>query len=277
MISMHCPACGAEGRIPKDKVNVRMLCKRCLKSFHLTSNGKIVAGSPPEAHTHAHHEQPGHELDVVDHEIDVVMEGLKKGFRRMAILAAISAAPLLIWLLLRGGKVASLDDQAVRIARAFVKNDVSALRSLAVEGTVDEATELSEALLPEFRGHADIFQSVSPSVDVARLADAPGPGLSQVVASIRTDQPVGRMGIAVPDVSASMTPTGTVELPMVLAGDDRSGWRLDGERTLEAYRKSRAPAAMGRTARPSSAPASMPSTGAPKASPAAETVAAPRA
>ncbi|OJW23886.1 MAG: hypothetical protein BGO49_03365 [Planctomycetales bacterium 71-10] len=249
MISMHCPACGAEGRIPNDKVNVRMLCKRCLKSFHLTPAGKIVAGPPPGDHAAVHHEQPGHELDVVDHEIDVVVGRLKSAAPLILAVFGLAAAVLLGWRLTRGGKAATLDEQTVRIARALVKNDVAALRSLTVEGTADEAAELSEALLPEFRDHADVLQAASPSVEVARSPEAPGPGLSGVVASIRADQPVGRMGVAVPDVSASMTMSGSIELPLILAGDDRNGWRLDGERTLDAYRKSRTPAVPGRAAR----------------------------
>lgn len=269
MISMHCPSCGAEGRIPKDKVNVRLLCKRCLKSFHLTPAGKIVAGPPPEAHAPVHHEHPGHELDVVDHEIDVVVGKLKSAAPLAAAAGVLAAAALLGWMVMRGGKPASLDDQTVRIARALVKNDVAALRSLTVEGTADEAAELSAALLPEFRDHGDVLQSMSPSVEIARDPEAPGPGLSAVVASIRPDHPVGRMGVAVPDVSASMMTTGTVEVPLVLAGDDRKGWRLDGERTLEAYRKSRATAPIGRAAKPGGA--------VPKQPTAVEGAAAPRA
>ncbi len=273
MISMHCPACGAEGRIPRDKVNVRLLCKRCLKSFHLTGDGRIVAGPPPDAHAVVPHEHPGHEFDAVDHEIDVVVGRLKASAPGLVVAAGLVAAILSGWIVLRGGKAASLDDQAVRIAKALVKNDVVALRSLAVEGTDDEAAELSEALAPEFRDHADILIAGSPSVEISRRPEVPRSGLSEVVASIRTDQPVGRMGVAVPDVSASMKPTGTVELPIVLAGDDRNGWRLDGERTLEAYRKSRAATAPSRHARPGAAP----SASGPKASRTAEIVAVPRA
>ncbi len=37
MIEMKCPSCGAAGRIPPYKVNVRLICKKCLKPFHITS------------------------------------------------------------------------------------------------------------------------------------------------------------------------------------------------------------------------------------------------
>ena len=47
MIEMKCPACGAEGRAPKEKVNTRLVCRKCLKVFHLTPTGRAVLGEPP--------------------------------------------------------------------------------------------------------------------------------------------------------------------------------------------------------------------------------------
>jgi hypothetical protein len=239
MISMHCPACGAEGRVPKDKVNVRMLCKRCLKSFHLTPEGKVVAGPPPMDHAGTHEERHGPNLDAVDHEIDVVVGKLKSAVPKVAIVAGLGLILLLVWMVMRRGEVASLNDQTIRLARALARNDVEELRSLAVEGTGDEAAELSQALAPEFRDHADIHHTASPTVEVARKPEAPGPGLAEVVATIRADRPVGRMGEAIPDVSVSLKPA-AVEVPLVLSGDDQKGWRLDGERSLAAFRSSRA-------------------------------------
>ena len=49
MIEMKCPACGAEGRAPKDKINTRLVCKKCLRVFHLTPSGRAVIGEPPQA------------------------------------------------------------------------------------------------------------------------------------------------------------------------------------------------------------------------------------
>ncbi|WP_337174869.1 hypothetical protein [Paludisphaera sp.] len=250
-ISMHCPSCGAEGRIPRDKVNVRMLCKRCLKSFHLTPGGKILAGGPPIDPATAGHGRHVDELEVVDHEIEVVVGKLKSAAPKVAIAGGVLLALLLGWLLLRGGEVASLDDQTIRLARALARNDLDELRSLAVDGTDDEAAELSQALAPEFRDHAEIPRAASPSVHVSRHPESPGPGLAAITATIRADQPVGRMGVALPDISTSMK-SASIEVPMVLAGDDRRGWRLDGERSLEAYRKSRAPAPAARPGMPMS-------------------------
>ena len=49
MIEMKCPGCGAGGRVPRDKKNTRLVCKKCLKVFHLSPSGTPVLGEPPEA------------------------------------------------------------------------------------------------------------------------------------------------------------------------------------------------------------------------------------
>ena len=47
MIEMSCPRCGAGGRVPRDKVNSRLVCKKCLQVFHLSSSLQPVIGEPP--------------------------------------------------------------------------------------------------------------------------------------------------------------------------------------------------------------------------------------
>ena len=47
MIEMACPRCGAGGRVPRDKMNARLVCKKCLQVFHLKAGGVAVLGEPP--------------------------------------------------------------------------------------------------------------------------------------------------------------------------------------------------------------------------------------
>ncbi len=46
-IDMKCPGCGAAGRVPRDKINTRLVCKKCLKVFHMSPGGQPVLGEPP--------------------------------------------------------------------------------------------------------------------------------------------------------------------------------------------------------------------------------------
>jgi hypothetical protein len=252
VIAMNCPSCGAEGRIPKDKVNTRLLCKKCLKSFHLTEDGKIHAGSPPEVgtHPHQHHLIPeAHALDHVEEEVDHWLARLHR-----AVPWAVAAAVLVVLAVgaravYHASRPPSLEEQATEIAQALVRGDRSTLQGLSVPGTGEAVAEWSEALRPEFGDPAETTPAVAPKVEVTRTPAEPGPGLVELATSIKTDQHIGRMGFAVPDVSTDIKRGGTVEFPLILAGGEYSGWRLDGDRTLEALRKSR-PNADARVARP---------------------------
>ncbi|AMV39388.1 hypothetical protein [Planctomyces sp. SH-PL62] len=249
MITMNCPSCGAEGRVPKDKVNTRLLCKKCLKSFHLTPEGRVVAGSPHESGKALHLIPEAHVLDHVEEEVDHWVERLRRSVPWIA--AAVLVLGLVVGGLavLRASRPLPFDEQAARIAQALIRNDLKTLRGLSVSGTDDAVAEWAEAVRPEFQEHTESSQTAAPRVEVVRSHQDVGPGLREAFASIHTDQAVGRMGFAVPDVSTSMKSTGAVEVPMILAGDDRWGWRLDGGRTLEAFRKSR-PGTLAGTAQP---------------------------
>ena len=47
MLAIKCPACGAEGRASKEKIQTRLICRKCLRVFHVTPSGKTVLGEPP--------------------------------------------------------------------------------------------------------------------------------------------------------------------------------------------------------------------------------------
>ena len=44
MIDMKCPSCGAGGRIPREKVNTRLVCKKCLESLSRDLGGQHGPG-----------------------------------------------------------------------------------------------------------------------------------------------------------------------------------------------------------------------------------------
>ena len=46
MVDMKCPSCGAGGRVPREKINTRLVCKKCLRVFHITASGNTVLGEP---------------------------------------------------------------------------------------------------------------------------------------------------------------------------------------------------------------------------------------
>ncbi len=49
MIDVVCPHCGRAGSAPEDKVNSRLVCKKCHMVFHLSPSGRATPGEPPAA------------------------------------------------------------------------------------------------------------------------------------------------------------------------------------------------------------------------------------
>ncbi|WP_165073498.1 hypothetical protein [Paludisphaera rhizosphaerae] len=159
---------------------------------------------------------------------------------KVAIALGLLVAAVIAWPFIRGRGPVGLTDQTTAVARALAHNDPNALKDLTVDPAA--AKELSEAVQPEFQGRTDIVGSTSPMVEVARKTESPGPGLAEVIASIKPESAGGRTGISVHDVSIDPRMGGSVDITLVLTGDDGSGWRLDAGRSLAAYRKAKTPA-----------------------------------
>jgi hypothetical protein len=45
-IDLECPKCGATGSIPRNKINTRLVCKKCRAIFHVNPLGRSVLGEP---------------------------------------------------------------------------------------------------------------------------------------------------------------------------------------------------------------------------------------
>src|SRR4051794_18316218 len=46
MVELACPNCGRGGSVPREKMNARMVCKKCHMVFHMNSAGRAVLGEP---------------------------------------------------------------------------------------------------------------------------------------------------------------------------------------------------------------------------------------
>src|SRR5262249_44706517 len=61
MIDLACPNCGRAGTIPREKINTRLVCKKCHVTFHMNTAGRTLLGEPhqevakPEV---THHDGP---------------------------------------------------------------------------------------------------------------------------------------------------------------------------------------------------------------------------
>src|SRR5438132_12261010 len=46
MLDLSCPNCGRAGSIPREKINTRLICKKCHIVFHMNTAGRTLLGEP---------------------------------------------------------------------------------------------------------------------------------------------------------------------------------------------------------------------------------------
>ncbi|MDR3617762.1 MAG: hypothetical protein P4L85_00285 [Paludisphaera borealis] len=237
MIIMNCPACGAEGRVPNDKINTTMVCKKCLKTFHIKPSGRAAIGEAPiTGATSLRHEVDPHSIDH-SQDVDQWFEKLNTSFHKLARVAAVFAVFLLIYGVYRWFQPASLEEQAVKTATAIARNDLTAIREMALKGTSDQAVEWFDAVHPEFKDQVRMSASVVPKTEILSTKRDPAHGTAEILTRISLAEPVGRMGVSMPSTSIGSLAGMSIEVPFVLSDRGWSGWQLDGKRTFEAFRK----------------------------------------
>jgi hypothetical protein len=237
MIEMQCPSCGAEGRIPKEKVNTRLVCKKCLKVFHVTASGRAVLGEPaPSSSAAAMTKEPAapDRAQEVDQWFDRLGKRLTSPKNLGALAALILVCGILTFLSLR--KTETLQERVTKVATAAVQGDLQTIRSMSAAGTGDEAVKWYDAVRPqcdELRQRLGASQLV---IDVnLKQPESEQGGSSEVVATLDSQEQLQRRGRTIPDPTIAVT-AGTSQplaLPMSWKNEGWSGWRLDGKRTLE--------------------------------------------
>src|SRR4051794_11120772 len=148
---MKCPACKVAGRTSKDKINTRLVCRKCLAVFHITPTGRAVLGEPPQA-TVTSSKAPRDKFAL-----DLSLE-LPPWLRRVTdvvfaprVLAVVGGLLLLFggytaYLKLRGE---SLQERTEKLARAAVIGDLGTLLELTTEGTGDDMIKWYTAVRPQ--------------------------------------------------------------------------------------------------------------------------------
>ena len=137
MAEIQCPACGAEGHAPKEKVNIRLVCKRCLTVFHVNLAGKPLLGEPPEAETtpkpkpHARAATDG--TQKADEVLNLLFSPLS--LILCMVLIALAAVAYLVSM----QRPETLKDQATKVAEAAVQSDLQTIRRLACSGGDEDA------------------------------------------------------------------------------------------------------------------------------------------
>jgi hypothetical protein len=240
MIEMKCPACGVVGRVSKDKVNTRLVCKKCLKVFHLTPTGRSVLGEPPQAAVTAI-KAPREKVEL-DFGLNVPpwLGRFAKLVFSPVVLAVVGGV-----ILLAGGYYAvsvlrgeSLQERTMKVARAAVMGDLGALLELTSTDTGEDMLKWYSATRSECDELKGALQTPTPFVEVIVNKEDTSNGTASVVARINSQEPLTGQGGRIPGASvSSFSPNRSIELPLQFTSEGLSGWKLDGKRTFEAIPK----------------------------------------
>jgi hypothetical protein len=237
MFEMKCPACGAEGRAPKEKVNTRLVCRKCLKVFHLTASGRAVPGDPPL--TGSTLSATPDELAAADRtaDVDQWFERLSSAImsRRTLYVGLGIIFLTLVASYLLSPRADTLQDRVKRVAEAALTGDVQSISRLASTGTKEDVSQWYETIKPRCDALRSRLGSRKPRIDVDVKQESSTSESVEVVARLDLDENLERKGGELPDPTLSLTTPmseQTLALPMTWSSELWGGWRLDGRRTL---------------------------------------------
>jgi hypothetical protein len=234
MIEIKCPACGAGGRATKEKILTRLVCRKCLKVFHVTPSGKSVLGEPPATGQTATAD-PQKTVDRTQ----TVEEWFDRASTRFSSPTTLILAVGLILLVVAAVHFAArsperLQDRVAQAARAAVQGDLRTIREMAATGTSAEVSAWYLSIRPQCDELLVRLGSKKLAVDtVVKQVDSTQEQI-ELVAQVSIEEGLERSGNLLPDASSVVTPiTPPLSLPMAWKSEGRSGWRLDGKRTQE--------------------------------------------
>jgi hypothetical protein len=235
MIEMKCPACGAGGRVPNDKIGTRLVCKKCLKVFHLTPSRQAVLGEPPPSkisvkEKKAVKESSGFEaseaLDAIASKVAKIR--LPSG-AAMGIVAGIAlVVGLGFWLFSRQ----SLETRTRNVGKAILAADIKKIVDMSVAGTETDVILWFNDIYRQFL-EVKLVLGRDPSINV----QIPGNSGGNTGVAILRFSGQGAQSSA-PPLAATMHPIpslanakDSLDLRLFFVVDSLGNWLLDGTRT----------------------------------------------
>jgi hypothetical protein len=237
MIEMACPRCGAGGRVPRDKVNSRLVCKKCLQVFHLRAGGIAVLGEPPVQKETPRERAPRERL-----ELDLSgMEGLGKRLAKLKlpdpkILGAIVVVLLIVGVLSWLFSQESVETRTHNMATAITKGDIGAVMVMVLPGTEGEAMKWFYDIYPEY---LELKKSMGglqePGVQIQ--AQSTSDGRSSQALLIFSRQSSHRAGTMEVEELQAPRPNSkakdSLQIILFWTPDTWGTWRFDAKRTAE--------------------------------------------
>jgi hypothetical protein len=242
MIDMKCPSCGAGGRIPREKVNTRLVCKKCLRVFHVNAGGVSVLGEPAHAAPARSAPKPGaassprqaSRHDTVERFDDITskLSKIKVPQVDIRVVGAIGLVVLLAavgyWLFSKQ----SLESQSEEIARAFVKADMKTAIDLSTPETAMDTIQWYAMRFKQYNELKLAFGGQEAGASIVEKGEKDGVAEVTLLFSkggVRFDGSIFNEMFQ-PNPSLADTKQ-TLEIPLFWVKDFWGNWKLDGTRS----------------------------------------------
>lgn len=236
MIDLACPSCGRAGAIPREKINTRLVCKKCLVVFHMNSAGRTLLGEPsgvepPKAETHA---QLGPKLPSFE-DLGGIKESLPTFSPRSLMIGGGVLVVGLALFLFMSRTPENLLDTATTTAERFAADDLAYLKQVATSDTIDDVVRWFDVVHPELVKSREQWKTSGTRVQVVivdedrrqRRGEAhayiyPASGSSHGTSITQAASQVDTLD------ATSMQP---IDLKLFWVIDGSGHWRLDGRET----------------------------------------------
>ena len=236
MSEIECPKCGRLGNVPREKLNSRLVCKKCNSVFHITPTGRVVLGDLPDHKYEEHHAQAAAAAEKKRHAV-ATDEGVDYDFKRTGMLVGVLALGLLgiaaLFYFPGGSSRGLLEPKAQLIAKALVDDDLkSVISNTAKEGEVETGqwyTQVQNVVADMKREAADKKLDILVMV----LEDDPDRRVGQVEIAYLEAKGTSRSELIAREAGAKTSGRTTLTVPIywVYEGGD---WLIDGKKTFPA-------------------------------------------
>ena len=236
MIQMVCPRCGAAGRIPQEKVNARLVCKKCLQVFHLKPGGVAVLGEPPATKSSPKVRTVRERPEL----ISSANEGLGDYFAKIRLpdpkiigvtLVVLMIIGMLSWVFSQE----SVETRSKIMASAIAKGDIGAVMPMVLPGTEGDAMKWFYEIHPNYLDLKKSMGLHEPAVQIQVQKTSDGQSAVALLVFSRDGahqgvNPTGEDELLAPKVSKVKN---SLEITLYWTPDTWGTWRLDAKRTAE--------------------------------------------
>lgn len=248
MIEMECPHCGGRGSAPREKANVRLLCRKCHGVFHMSAAGRTVAGDPPGAHGPGRTAEPGAKPATKPYEDPPMLRALMKmGITRTRVLitrALVFGAALIVlgFYLWQASPAELLSAKAEYAAEALASGNASYLRRISTPASVAEFDKWYELVRPRVD---DLKKRAGGSLQAMVLvrSEDEAAGQGEVVIILKPpDEPAAKQADPAESRSSKPVDTGSNKSSIELTtfwgppGLGYGTWGIDALKTLDHFR-----------------------------------------